>query len=84
MQPARTSTSSSSPRARIRRHQDWFQAFAGTAFQWSDEAPTKAGSTGAGKITFDVVQQPSGLALVPSGAGADVSVLNAPTARKCR
>ncbi len=26
--------------------EQWFQSFAGTAFQWSDEAPTKPGSSG--------------------------------------
>ncbi len=41
------------------QNQDWFQQFAGTAFQWSDEASTKEGSTGVGKITFGFVQQPA-------------------------
>jgi murein DD-endopeptidase MepM/ murein hydrolase activator NlpD len=39
--------------------QAWFKAYAGTAFQWSDQAPTKAGSAPTPKITFNIVQQPS-------------------------
>jgi murein DD-endopeptidase MepM/ murein hydrolase activator NlpD len=39
--------------------QSWFQSFAGTAFSWSDEAPTKADSNPTRKIVFDIVQAPS-------------------------
>jgi murein DD-endopeptidase MepM/ murein hydrolase activator NlpD len=35
--------------------QEWFQSFAGTAFQWSDEAPTKTGAT----LVFHIVEQSS-------------------------
>jgi murein DD-endopeptidase MepM/ murein hydrolase activator NlpD len=37
--------------------QPWFQSFAGTAFQWADEAPTRAGASTAGKVVFDIVQE---------------------------
>jgi murein DD-endopeptidase MepM/ murein hydrolase activator NlpD len=37
--------------------QQWFQSFAGTAFQWSDEAPTKAGASPVRKLVFDIVQK---------------------------
>ena len=39
--------------------QEWFKAYAGTAFSWSDETPTKAGSPATQGITFSIVQQPS-------------------------
>jgi murein DD-endopeptidase MepM/ murein hydrolase activator NlpD len=39
--------------------QEWFQSYAGTAFQWSDEAPTKAGSSPTAKLVFNIVQQAS-------------------------
>ena len=38
--------------------QEWFESFAGTAFQWSDETPTMAGS-GSAKLVFDIIQHPS-------------------------
>jgi murein DD-endopeptidase MepM/ murein hydrolase activator NlpD len=37
------------------QEQPWFQSFAGTAFHWSDEAPTKAG-TSSGPLVFHIVQ----------------------------
>jgi murein DD-endopeptidase MepM/ murein hydrolase activator NlpD len=36
--------------------QQWFESYAGTAFRWQDEAPTKAGADPVTKVTFDVVQ----------------------------
>jgi murein DD-endopeptidase MepM/ murein hydrolase activator NlpD len=36
--------------------QEWFQSFAGTAFQWSDEAPTKADTSPAQQPIFAIVQ----------------------------
>ena len=39
--------------------QAWFKAYAGTAFRWSDDAPTKAGSAPTQKITFTIVQDAS-------------------------
>jgi murein DD-endopeptidase MepM/ murein hydrolase activator NlpD len=36
--------------------QEWFQSFAGTAFHWSDEAPTKAGSGSTTQLVFEIVQ----------------------------
>jgi murein DD-endopeptidase MepM/ murein hydrolase activator NlpD len=39
--------------------QQWFQSFAGTAFQWSDEPRTTAGAATAG-LVFKIVQQPAG------------------------
>ena len=35
--------------------QQWFQSFAGTAFHWSDEVPTKAG-TPAGPLVFHILE----------------------------
>ncbi len=46
------------PASSYPQDQDWFKSFAGTAFQWSDEAPTKTGSPTT-KLVFDIVQQPS-------------------------
>jgi murein DD-endopeptidase MepM/ murein hydrolase activator NlpD len=36
------------------QEQAWFQSFASTAFQWQDEAPTKAGALG-GPLVFHIV-----------------------------
>ena len=47
------------PAASYPQAQDWFQSYAGTAFQWSDAAPTKAGSGPAQKLVFNIIQQPS-------------------------
>jgi murein DD-endopeptidase MepM/ murein hydrolase activator NlpD len=41
------------------QEQEWFQAFAGTAFQWSDGVPTKPGAAPTRKLVFNIVQQPS-------------------------
>ena len=41
------------------QEQQWFQSFAGTAFQWSDGAPTKAGASPAAGLVFNIVQQAS-------------------------
>jgi murein DD-endopeptidase MepM/ murein hydrolase activator NlpD len=38
--------------------QQWFQSYAGTAFQWSDGAPTRADSDPAPKLVFTIVQHP--------------------------
>ncbi len=40
------------------QEQQWFQAFAGTAFQWSDEAPTRAGATPTA-LADAIAQQPA-------------------------
>lgn len=47
------------PAASYPQAQAWFKAYAGTAFQWSDQTATKAGAAVTQKITFDIVQQPS-------------------------
>ena len=47
------------PAASYPQEQDWFERFAGTAFQWSDGTPTKAGSPVGGRSRFDLVQAPT-------------------------
>jgi murein DD-endopeptidase MepM/ murein hydrolase activator NlpD len=47
------------PAASYPQEQEWFQAFAGTAFQWSDGVPTKPGAAPTQKLVFNIVQQPS-------------------------
>jgi murein DD-endopeptidase MepM/ murein hydrolase activator NlpD len=44
------------PASSYPQDQQWFESYAGTAFRWQDEAPTKAGASPAAKVTFDVVQ----------------------------
>jgi murein DD-endopeptidase MepM/ murein hydrolase activator NlpD len=41
------------------QEQEWFQSFAGTAFQWSDEVPTKDGSAPSTRLVFTILQKPS-------------------------
>jgi murein DD-endopeptidase MepM/ murein hydrolase activator NlpD len=43
------------PAASYPQEQQWFQAFAGTAFQWSDEAPTRAGTL-SGPLVFHIAE----------------------------
>jgi murein DD-endopeptidase MepM/ murein hydrolase activator NlpD len=43
------------PAASYPQEQQWFQGFAGTAFHWSDEAPTKAG-TSSEPLVFHIVE----------------------------
>ena len=38
------------------QEQEWFQSFAGTAFHWSDEAPTKAGASPTPQLVFEIVE----------------------------
>jgi murein DD-endopeptidase MepM/ murein hydrolase activator NlpD len=38
--------------------QQWFESYAGTAFRWQDEAPTRPGASPAPKVAFDVVKAP--------------------------
>jgi murein DD-endopeptidase MepM/ murein hydrolase activator NlpD len=45
------------PAASYPQDQQWFQFFAGTAFQWSNQAPTKAGAAHA-ELVFASAQQP--------------------------
>jgi murein DD-endopeptidase MepM/ murein hydrolase activator NlpD len=45
------------PAASYPQDQQWFQAFSGTAFQWSDEAATKAGTEPA-ELVSAIAQQP--------------------------
>ena len=46
------------PASSYPQDQDWFKSFAGTAFQWSDETPTKTGAPTT-KLVFDIVQHPT-------------------------
>ena len=43
------------PASSYPQDQPWFQSFAGTAFQWSDAGPAKAGTTGP--LVFHIVRQ---------------------------
>jgi murein DD-endopeptidase MepM/ murein hydrolase activator NlpD len=43
------------PAASYPQDQQWFDSFAGTAFHWSDEAPTKAGTSPA-PLVFHIVE----------------------------
>jgi murein DD-endopeptidase MepM/ murein hydrolase activator NlpD len=43
------------PAASYPQEQQWFQAFADTAFQWSDEAPTRAGTSSEPPV-FHIVE----------------------------
>jgi murein DD-endopeptidase MepM/ murein hydrolase activator NlpD len=43
------------PASSYPQDQPWFQSFAGTAFQWSDAGPAKAGSTAP--LVFHIVRQ---------------------------
>lgn len=36
--------------------QQWFESYAGTGFQWQDEAPTRPGASSAPTVAFDVVE----------------------------
>ncbi len=47
------------PASSYPQDQEWFKSFAGTAFTWSDEAPTKPGSGVTQKLVFNIVQEPS-------------------------
>jgi murein DD-endopeptidase MepM/ murein hydrolase activator NlpD len=44
------------PAASYPQDQQWFQSYAGTAFRWQDEAPTRAGADPSASVGFDVVQ----------------------------
>jgi membrane-bound lytic murein transglycosylase B len=44
------------PAASYPQAQQWFQSYAGTAFQWSDGTPTRADSEPAPKLVFSIVQ----------------------------
>jgi murein DD-endopeptidase MepM/ murein hydrolase activator NlpD len=46
------------PAASYPQDQQWFQSFSGTAFQWSDVAPTKVGAATDG-LVFHIVREPS-------------------------
>jgi murein DD-endopeptidase MepM/ murein hydrolase activator NlpD len=39
------------------QEQQWFESFAGTAFQWSDEAPTKEDAAPTAQLGFTLVQK---------------------------
>jgi murein DD-endopeptidase MepM/ murein hydrolase activator NlpD len=39
--------------------QEWFQSYAGTAFQWSDATPTRADADPTQRLVFNIVQQTS-------------------------
>lgn len=47
------------PAASYPQDQEWFERFAGSAFQWQDGTTTKEVSSVTTKITFDIVQQPT-------------------------
>jgi murein DD-endopeptidase MepM/ murein hydrolase activator NlpD len=41
------------------QEQQWFQSFAGTAYQWSDEASTSDSGAPTTGLVFSIVQKPS-------------------------
>jgi murein DD-endopeptidase MepM/ murein hydrolase activator NlpD len=46
------------PAASYPQEQQWFQSDAGTAFQWSDAAQTRADASPGRKLVFSIVQEP--------------------------